>query len=105
MKGGIKINSSEEVGKALKKISERIKQMKDEPIIECPKTGCRYCENHIREEGYDQQWGAFYFMYHSCKLGLNDTYKSGGTCDCPDFKEGKETLIYMSEKEKSKCPH
>lgn len=114
-----------EIGKALKIISDRLKNTDayadDRP---CKKYGCLECKHFQRKEGYDQQWGRFAFFYYKCKkqpdrnmYDHDNTYtifdiepdyspyfhydKAKG--ECPYFEQGKNELVYMSEKEKNEC--
>ena len=93
-----------EVGRALKEILRRIREMdwQDEPIPE--RFGCLYCKHYVRKEGYDQEWGRIAFFSNYCDKGLPDNYivkgylNDGGAC--PSFDDGDSQFIYMSEKER-----
>ena len=114
-----------EIGKALKIISDRLKNTDaytdDRP---CKKYGCLECKHFQRKEGYDQQWGRFAFFYYKCKkqpdrnmynndnnytiFDIEPDYNPNFHYDkakgeCPYFEQGKNELVYMSEKEKNEC--
>lgn len=119
-----KILSGEKVGKALKTISTRLKDINmDTDKEDCKEYGCLNCKHYQREEGYDQQWGHFAFFYSKCKkqpdrnmydhdnrytiFDIEPDYsphfhydKAKG--ECPYYEEGENELVYMSEKEKNK---
>lgn len=62
-------NSSEEAGKALKLVSDRLRKRKvneKENYNKEPKHTCTNCKYRNMEKGYDQQWGHFFIIKNWC---------------------------------------
>lgn len=104
------INRSEEVGKALKLVIERLRKIdKRENDNKEPKHICTNCKYRNMEEGYDQQWGRFFVVKNWCGKNrkLMDTFFTSGNGEhfskpCKYFKAGEGTYHKISEKEKHK---
>ena len=99
---GDKVNSSEDVGKALRTILDRINSTQHEIQKERPHT-CNNCKFRIGQEGYDQQWGRMYCIHSWCEKGLMDSWEKGishYTTPCSEFEEGNGKYIKMTDREK-----
>ena len=99
--------SSEEIGKALRTISKRLKEADfGTENNELPHTcnNCKYCHG---VEGYDQQWGMTYCVHSWCDKDktLMDSWgnnKNHYIEPCRHFEQGDGIYEEMSRKEKRK---
>ncbi len=104
------MNRSEKVGKALKLVLERLREIdKEENDNKEPKHICTNCKYRNMEEGYDQQGGMFFVVRNWCGKDrkLMNTFFTHGNDKyfsepCKYFESGDGVYHKMSEKEKRK---
>ncbi len=110
------MKSNADVGRALKIILQRLKEVNERDAYTLPKTVLNHCGNckfiH-RVEYYDQQWGRFFIGHNWCDLDKNlmDTgeynLKRGKghefVNNCPYFEAGQGKYDEITNKEK--YPH
>ncbi len=105
------MNNNEEIGKAFKIISERLKVELNKPkeILPISHT-CNNCKYRHSVEMYDQQWGRFTVGHSWCEKdktlmdSYDFTYGVRGNLnhymdDCSYFEEGKGIFDEISDKE------
>lgn len=106
----IVINKSEEVGKTLRLVLERLRKIdKEENNNKELKHICTNCKYRNMKEGYDQQWGRFFIVKNWCGKDrkLMDSFFTHGNdkhfsepCEC--FVAGDGVYHRMSKREKRK---
>lgn len=105
--GGDQITHAEEIGIALKEISNRLRNYTPPVISEEEQRkrdcchDCLKCRNYTRQESYNQSNGMVFFYNHWCEKGHKgkiNSYFDG--VECPDFDKGDNTLLFMSDEEK-----
>ncbi len=104
----IPVVSSKEAGKALKTISQRLKEFDFKSIEEIPNSHtCGNCKYRVGEEGYDQQWGMTYCVHNWCEKGLMDSWDKKKPDywiveGCSEYEEGEGKYIRMPDKERKR---
>lgn len=111
------VYNPEVMGRALKTIADRLKNIPVMPLANTEIYGCVGCRHFWSKETYDYQWGMWYFGEHRCKKQPNkglmfsgDTYSnldldssySLAKGECPYFERGQRELVYLTSEEKRK---
>lgn len=109
------IGSGEDIGKALKLLSDRLRESieyeKTRPSPAIVRHTCNNCKYRHGVEMYDQQWGRFICGHSWCDRdkSLMDSYDFDETCrgnlthymdECEYFEEGNGIYEEIPEEEK-----